>query len=235
MARSNEFASGLGLDLHARTEIRDGWSFISNAAVRIGEDIFEVAKDGEYYLNGLSNVALPALMSGKYKVAKEDSTVETTEIDGTVSSHTKSFFHIDLNNGENIGITIYKEIISTRVNAFFLDAEGMLGIHSKDGMVGRDREAVFDDVNQFGQEWQVNDTERMLFHTIRAPQYPEQCLLPNQAQSSRRLRARNDKGRQLDAEKACADVQDKDMYNFCLDDVMLTGDVGLAHNYGEAY
>jgi hypothetical protein len=237
LARSNEFGSGLGLDLHVRTEIKDGWSFISNAALRIGEDIFEVAKDGTYYLNGIANLPLPALLAGTYKVSKEDSMVDTTESDGTVSSSPKSFFHVDMNDGENLGITLYKDIISTRINAFLHDAEGMLGTHSKDGMVGRNEGTVFDDVNQFGLEWQVNNTERMMFHTIRAPQFPEQCILPTEAQTTRRrLRVRNsdDEHRHL-AELACAGVVDIAMREFCLEDVMLTGDQGLASNYGEAF
>lgn len=62
----------------------------------------------------------------------------------------------------------------------------------------------------------------MLFHDIRAPQYPETCMLPSV--SSRRLRM-TDRRR---AEEACAGV-DGSMVDFCIDDVMLTGDSDLAH------
>jgi hypothetical protein len=45
LARSMLFDAGLGLEVHGRTKFIDGlWSLISHAAVRIGQDVFEVTK-----------------------------------------------------------------------------------------------------------------------------------------------------------------------------------------------
>ena len=49
------FALGKGLDLHVRTAhmLNGAYSFVSNAALRIGDDVLEVASDGSYFINGL--------------------------------------------------------------------------------------------------------------------------------------------------------------------------------------
>ena len=92
-------------------------------------------------------------------------------------------------------------------------------------MVGRDHMTVFTDANQMGREWQVTDTEPMLFNNIRAPQFPETCILPSV--TSRRLKMTD---RRM-AEEICANVE-ANLVEFCIQDVMLTGDKDLAHLYG---
>ena len=69
------------------------------------------------------------------------------------------------------------------------------------------------------------DTEPMLFHTIRAPQFPETCILPSV--TSRRLKMTD---RRM-AEEICSNVA-ANMVEFCIQDVMLTGDKDIAHSYG---
>ena len=53
MLHAPNFALGLGLDIHIRTKIRYGYSYIELAALKIGNDILEVSSWGEYSVNGV--------------------------------------------------------------------------------------------------------------------------------------------------------------------------------------
>jgi von Willebrand factor type D domain len=219
MARSKEFGDNLGLDLHIRTEVVTGWSRISDSAIRIGEDIFEISNDGSHYFNGVQGIELPIHMAGHYQVVKSEINVQ-----GTDSEQTMIRYEVQLGNNESITFTVFKNMISVKVDALLSGTEGLLGIHGKAGMVGRDRMTVFMDANQMGQEWQVTDTEPMLFHTVRAPQFPERCILPSV--TNRRLTKTD---RRL-AEDICSNVE-ADVAEFCIQDVMMTGDKDLANAY----
>jgi hypothetical protein len=230
LARSVEFGAGLGMDVHARTSIVDSWSLISDAAIRIGEDIFEVANDDTYLLNGKDSVEFPFTMAGQYTVTKFTESISKTDESGETLATTQTRYIIDLGNNENISIGNYRSMLSVQVNALLGGTEGMLGIHGKDGLVGRDRETILVDPNEMGAQWQVNDSERMLFRTARSPQFPESCILPKV--ESRRLRQSSDNVRR--AETACAGV-DQTMVDFCIEDVLSTGDVMVANTYGFAF
>ena len=219
MARSSSFGSGIGLELHARTEIVAGWSLISNAALRIGKDIVELANDGSIYFNGKAMKDAAITMAGKFKVSKA---VETL---GDISTNEQIILTVDLGNDQNIRIALFKKMISVQVNASLLDTEGMLGHQGTSGMIGRER-TLLTDANEMGAQWQVTDVEPMLFHEIRAPQYPERCILPSV--DSRRL-AHSEENQKM-AATACAGVGEA-MREFCLADVLLTGDADLAHGY----
>jgi hypothetical protein len=228
LARSPEFGSGLGLDIHARTEIVNNWSLISNAAVRIGEDTLELRNDNTHYFNGVEGVELPIAMSGKYIVSKGETTINhESDENGDARTDLIVEYTIDLENGESIKISNYRSMIAVNVNAFLSGTEGMLGkLHMK-GMIGRDGDTAFEDPNQMGAQWQVRDTEPMLFHEVRAPQYPESCTLPSTMGRSLRQSTKDLKV----AEEACRNVS-VDMIQFCIDDVVMTGDVNIAAGYG---
>ena len=112
MARSESFGSGLGLEVHARTDIINGktWSLISNAAVRIGKDTFELSSyDGDYFVNLNKNPTLPMRLEGKYLVSRS---IHQVGLDHEVK------YTIDLNNkNEKIHISLWKGMISVRVDA----------------------------------------------------------------------------------------------------------------------
>jgi hypothetical protein len=79
----------------------------------------------------------------------------------------------------------------------------------------------------------------MLFQTIREPQYPVQCIVPNAEASSRRQRHLRTY-RNTDyyaAKQACARIKDPDVRTFCIEDVMVTDSVNIAHIYqmGEVF
>lgn len=225
----------MGIDVHARTEINTGWSFISNAAVRIGQDTLEVSADTDsVYFNGELDVHFPIVMASRYRVIQNKTTVTTIdEKTGGIGTNPKAVYSIRVGGaGETIIITLFKGLISVSVNAFFHDTEGMLGMHGKRGMIGRNHKMVSNnDANVMGEEWQVNDTEPMLFSVARSPQFPEKCILPaNTLQSRRRLNRLRSQNHDF-AYQACSGIPDHDMHKFCVDDVLLTGDTDLAHGY----
>ena len=226
MARSPSFASGLGLDVHIRTEIVGGWSRISNAAIQIGSDVLELVNDGSLFYNGNIDVVEPIKMAGEYPITTSE---EMVEIDGETGGVKRSFLTIDLKSGNKIRLTLFKKMISIHFNADLFDAHGLMGTRHKIGLIGRDGQTVMASPNQMGAEWQVNNTEPLLFHEVRSPQYPEQCKLPR---VESRLLSLSD-GEKQQAEDLCRDVVDE-MKQFCIEDVELSGDSELAHN-GEAY
>jgi hypothetical protein len=61
---NTEFESGLGVDVHIRTHMRRGMSYISSAVLRVGRDVLEVESKGVYYLNGVLCADLPVEFGG---------------------------------------------------------------------------------------------------------------------------------------------------------------------------
>jgi hypothetical protein len=223
MARSPEFGDGLGLHVHARTEIVNGWSLISNAALNIGQDTFELANDNKYYLNGKEIMELPILLVGKYEVTKSIRILGET--------HEQLVINVKIDDSQNIEFTNFLGMVSVQVNAALSGTVGMLGMQSKIGMIGRDGETVITDANQMGSEWQVTDQEPQLFREVHTPQYPEACILPSV--ESRRLQQFSDEQHKAAAE-ACSGVDSKS-FEFCVHDVLLTGNLNLAYAYGYAF
>jgi len=95
----------------------------------------------------------------------------------------------------------------------------------KDGSkMGRDGITRFDDMDAFGQEWQVLESEESLFLTSRHPQHPAKCIMPDPTKKDgrRRLGAGISQGA---AEKACGHLDEtKDM---CIKDILATNDLDL--------
>jgi hypothetical protein len=181
LLQSSTFESGLGLAVHIRTQIRHGMSFISSAALRIGADVLEVASQGVYYLHGVAGADLPA------------------EFSGFAFSHTQPtdkqhVFDVHLGGREHIKIKTYKDFVSVLIEKgqekHFGDSVGLMGDFEMGQKIARDGETVLDDVNAYGQEWQVLATERTLFQVARFPQHPQACTIPPPAEESRGLRRR---------------------------------------------
>ena len=219
---SKQFGNGQGIDVHIRTKHRHYFSFITSAAIRIGEDILEITDDDEdvYFLNGEANVDLPAKLSG-YKIThKYDNKRQQT-------------FHIVLGGHENLVVRVLKDFVSVTIkhgeSQDFEDAVGLMGAYTTGHKLGRDGETIFEDIDAFGQEWQVLESEPKLFQTVRAPQHPVQCIpAPPKTEMRRRL-GEEDIDRAA-AEKVCAGASEEDR-EFCIFDVMATNDVDMAGAY----
>jgi hypothetical protein len=218
LLHSKTFASGLGLDVHIRTQIRRDMAYISSAALRIGSDVLEVQSQGVYYLNGVPNAELPSEFSG-------------FEFSHTQPTDKQHVFEVNLGGHERIKLKTYKDFVSVLIEqgkkVNFDDSVGLMGDFRFGVQLGRDGKTVLNDPNAFGQEWQVLDTEPTLFQTVRFPQHPQKCTLPSpEATSALRRRLSESSADQLAAEKACAHWgAGKDD---CVFDVLATGDFEMA-------
>jgi von Willebrand factor type D domain len=223
MAHSESFGNGLGLRVHGRTELVDDWSRIRNAAVQIGQDTVELSNKGVIYLNGVdvSDEGLQgAALAGSYNITKAVKMLNNIP---------KTEVIVLLNEGhrEKIKFSLFKNIINVHVgDTEEDDFQGMLGHKTLDGLVGRNQVAL-DDPTHMGTHWQVRQDEPMIFAEVTSPQHPEECVLP--AVDGRRLRRTQQQQRR--AAEACTGIRDPTMARFCLQDVMLSGDVDMTHFY----
>ena len=221
MLDAPKFDGNLNLDIDIRTTIQYDYSYIEAAAIRIGEDILEVASYGDYAVNGVDTPFMggKAGKLGKYPIYH-------TEV-----SKKKHTYDVVLSPTENITLASYKQLVSVHINVgadvekYFGESAGIMGSFSGD-LLARDGVTTMTDTDAFGQEWQVTDKEESLFRSTRAPQYPEKCMMPapKSASASRRLGENIAKEA---AELACAHKTGA-QFNNCVYDVMAIGDLELA-------
>jgi len=203
---------------------------MSNVAIRLGHDTFEVKSNGEHVYNGEVNVELPIQMAdGHFNVTKVEKEVFPGQyrLDYVIDLEHENF---ETKGNDQIRISSFKDMLSVNVEAILPGTYGMLGVSGKPGMIARDGETMIDeeDVNRMGMEWQVTDREPMLFHESGdGPHYPDQCIVPQT--DGRRLQHSEEATQR--AMEACADIEDEDMNNFCIQDILLTGD----HEYAGLY
>lgn len=216
-------ASGLDLDIHIRTTKRYQYSFISSAVIRIGEDTLEVSSWGEYSINGVSQW-------------RDDGDGGSMNLAGfplvyQQINEKQSKFELVLGNDEKIEISSFKDLVSVTIKhgttERFGDSVGLMG--SFDGkLLARDGVTEMEDMNAFGQEWQVRQDEPMLFVSERVPQHPTQCVLPSPEEASSTGRRLGETMAQGKAEEACAHVSEPQRKEACVFDVMAVGDIDIA-------
>ena len=231
-------ADGLDLAIHARLtspkrqKTGEEFTFISEIAVSIGGNVYEVqSEDAAMFLNGVlhhnhtkeveeddttsaMNIALPTAAA-----PAEASYTLTKKVIG--EKRNRVLYTFRFANGSEIelraNIHFFACFIEVRGDFGGTQVAGLLGNPKVPGMFGRDgRLMPKDNVNEYGQEWQVLDTEPDLFvDAHRYPQYPEQCIVVdlkkdfNTADNRRKLaEVENDTMEQnavseLEAEEAC--------------------------------
>lgn len=220
LVHSPGFSNGKGLRLHIRTERRNMFSFISNAALQIGNDVLEVQSNGEYFVNGVANPTGNIWMSG-YGVAK-------TNMDSCGNNvETCSKLSVALPGGVgSIELSTKYGVVFVSFKGHFPDSVGLLGSYDRPGMIARNPEinlTGYPDV--FAQNWQVTSAEPMLFMVGREPQYPQKCL-PALVSESRNLRGAIS---EEEAAKACAHVKGPKL-QFCIYDLIATGDWNMVQD-----
>lgn len=218
------FANGLGLDIQIRTKI-DGWmSYIKAAVIRIGDNTLEVMGGKEFTTHWTNGVAAVDLHDGEEATFLGDFLFSVHKI-----KEYQVHFRVDLGDGDAISIESYKKYVRVNVKPKtdkFNGSIGMLGSYPDGRKVGRDGETLVDDPNSFGQEWQVNASEPMLFHTAEGTvQHPSKCSLPN---SSIKRRLGESTMSEAAAREACDGKIDPEE---CMFDVLSTGDKDIAGTY----
>merc|ERR1740139_2141986 len=228
LLQNNEFEKGIKMDIHLRTKKMRSWSFVSVAAIRIGEDILEVvggAIENNFWINGIAGnkevvnkneVSMVATLSG-YPVFFSETNKEQRQ------------FVIDLGEEEAIVVATWKSFVRIQFkNAkgkHFEHSLGLMGSFSEGAKLARDNITVMEDVNKFGQEWQVRESEPKIFHLTDGPQYPMECEVPSGLELRRRL---GEAGvTVLEAQNLCADVS-KELIDLCVFDIIATNDRNTA-------
>lgn len=213
-----DFAFGQGLEIHIRTKIRYDYSFIQAAALKIGESILEVSSWGNYMVDGVQNAQLPRSLAGLYEVTH------------THLSDKEHRFEVKLNTTETIVFTVFKDMVSIKLEnpttASFGNSRGLLGTFGHGLRVARNGTTFpSNDPNGFAGEWQVKDTDPMLFQVAIGPQYPEKCILPSPVKEKDRRRLGESVVSEDEARAACGHWSNKDA---CVYDVIATNDLSLA-------
>jgi len=226
LLKNPEFENGLGMNIHVRTTRMGIWSYISSAAIRIGDDVLEIVGgrgDTKFWINGVpgENSEISNASAG-------------TELTSTLSgyplifkklSRKKREFVVKLGKGDKIVFTTWNTFVGVHIrnaNAdHFQKSVGLMGSFPEGLKLARDNTSVVDDSNIFGQEWQVLASEPKLFRNIEGPQHPIGCEIP--AHSEMRRRLEESTVTIHEAKKACANVN-ADVMDLCVFDIMATGD-----------
>jgi hypothetical protein len=218
LLHSSAYGNGTGLDIHIRTAEKEGTSYIATAAIKIGSNTLEVHEDGSYYFNNALNAPLPAMFG--------DSTISYIVEEGWLPVWT-----ITSPRGGTIFIQIFNVMVDVKLSGFLTetvsDATGLMGDFDSGFLMDRKGEWMFD-MNKFGNEWQVRDTEPMIFHEVRHPQHPFICGMPLVDAIDRRM----DSLAQLSVEQAEEICKDSGHYmHECVQDLRLTGNLETGKYY----
>jgi hypothetical protein len=212
------FWNGLGLKVHIRTERYKYWSFISNIAVKIGDNVLEFNNDvNNFKINGErveeKKKYVYTYLSGFH--VRRDPKAISIRFDSGIKAK------IDLIQRKNGFPAVVVDGASTEI---FKGSLGMLGDWETGKRLARDgvTEMNDEDATAFALEWQVRDTEPLLFSEARYPQYPTICTPPSKSLTNRLGMSSFRK----EAEQACAHwTHDKED---CIFDVIATRDITVA-------
>ncbi|KAL3939596.1 MAG: hypothetical protein SGBAC_005709 [Bacillariaceae sp.] len=234
LAKDQDFANGLGIDVHIRTKLVRHWSYIKNAVVRIGNDILEIEgsalefdPETHYWLNYEYQGELTKFAGFP---------VQMFSLQGTAV--TKNRIEIDLGSvypGQKIVLSTYKEFVKVSFEnaseASFGNTSGMLGDFKTGKTLARDGVTVLNDFTDFGHEWQVLPSDKHLFHEVSAPQFPEKCIDPEDPRGDRRRRLDGSSVSEEEAEAACAGLKNELDRKDCVYDILATQDLDMAGAY----
>ncbi len=229
-------SQSLGLDVHVRTTRVNNphmdYSYISGAAMQIRSDIFEVDEKGDLLINGeTSTLSAGMVFEGLQSLSKTYRGKNQRII----------VYDFDLGNDNKIQIRVNTKsgMLFVDVNGAFEDSEGLLGAapeQSAASLLARDGETdLSSHWNSYGEEWQVNDSDPKLFQDkTRHPQFPATCEYKADRKNtfmrgSRRHLLETERVSVEAATKACAHLTSVKR-EFCVDDVMATGDLELVED-----
>jgi len=232
LLKNSEFENGLGMYMHIRTKRMRMWSYVSNAAIQIGKDSFEVMGGGEhkFWRNGVLGRKERLQNEGNEMI--QISTLSGYPVYVDQVSDKSIQFVINLHREEKIEIGTWNSFVrinfdNTNSN-HFEGSEGLMGSFPSGVKLARDKFTVMEGLDIFGQEWQVSQSEPKLFHNIEGPQYPTQCGIPSSSEMRRRL-SKTSLSVET-AKRACNDVH-TDIIEMCVFDVLATSSVLTAGAY----
>ncbi|CAJ1959971.1 unnamed protein product [Cylindrotheca closterium] len=231
LAKDEEFANGLGIDVHIRTKLVRYWSYIKTAVIRIGNDILEIEGSAtefdvetHYWVNYEYQAELTEFAGFPVKMFSQRGT-----------SITKNRIEIDLSSkypGQKIALSTFKEFVKVdfvkpTVESFG-NAVGMLGDFKTGKTLARDGITELNDFTDFGREWQVLPSDKKYFRTSSTPEFPELCIEPEDPRGDRQRRLNESNITEEQAEAACAGLKDALDRKDCVYDILATQDMDMA-------
>mmetsp|Transcript_58514 Transcript_58514/g.143148 ORF Transcript_58514/g.143148 Transcript_58514/m.143148 type:complete len:460 (-) Transcript_58514:999-2378(-) len=226
------FMEGLGMTVHGRTKLHGTWSAFASAAIKIGDDVLEVHGSNPAIINSKQHLIEDIKYGAEHAY--------TTSVGGYsltvqhLGPHSRHHI-IHFGNGEKIFINNFKEFVDFEVESprstEFAGSVGLLGSYNTGTKLARDGKTVIEDADEFGQEWQVHDTDTQLFSVVEGPQYPDKCNMPEKLSAEQRhLRAMTKKISEDQAKQACAKAPANRMEN-CIADVFGSDNLDMAGIY----
>ena len=225
-----EFMNGLGMTVHIRTKIETWWSYVESAVLKIGEETMEIQQD-QFHLNGQ-----PVKLEENWVVGHFSGLV--TRYGKVEGGNTEA--HIQIGDGEKILMKTYKGFVKVSIakegSEKYKGSHGLLGRFPDGKRVARDGVTFIEDVNAFGQEWQVTVDEPKLFHSYDdAWVVPagQKCAMPDSSPAKQQLRQRRlANGMETEtAEAACAHLEDEFSRKGCVYDILATQDMDMVGAY----
>ena len=220
---------GLGMTVHVRTKIETWWSYVEAAVLKIGKETLEI-QEGQFHINGQA-VDMNTVTREPTHSRLGGLNLRYMKVKDNVEAH------IYLGHSEKIIMKTFKGFIKVQMAAegsnHYKGSHGLLGRFPDGKRVARDGETFLEDVNAFGQEWQVGVEEPKLFHTYTdAWVVPagQTCAMPDTTPATQQLRRRRlaDGLATEAAEKACAHLEDVSDRKACVYDVVATQDIDMA-------
>ena len=228
------------LQIHIRTTMKLDYSYISGVAFLIGKDSIELNEKGQLWINqhlvppkelvAMQETMLPFKVKHSLQGTKRKIVVHNIDLPCSGLS-----FEVRANLRNHM---IY---VSTS-GPFGEDTVGLLGSPVKEGFFNRDGVDVTaeGDTDAYTETWQIrHDKDPKIFIHDREPQFPARCLYPAEVEKTKMLRGRLLRGAvgklfkktitKKDAKEACKSTRGV-KNEFCVEDVLRTGDVNLARH-----
>jgi len=218
LLEASHFGQGKGLSVHIRSSAHKKiFSYISDAAIRIGNDVLEVGGGGQHFFNGKHLPSLASETIGGYKM------------EHTTTKKGRAVYKIFFDGHQHLIIREYKNWITVTVkhplDEDFAGTVGLMGSYETGSWVSRDGQRTHHDVNEFGLDWQVRASDGLLFQTPSP--HPDKCDLPIVTSPAHKRRLAESSISREAAEEACAHWTPKAMED-CIMDVMISEDLGMA-------
>jgi len=208
--------------IQIRTKIRRYYSYIKNLVIKVGEEHFEIEERKgsgvNFYYNG-NSYDQPLTTFAGYRVRK----VENATWCKDKCSETE-ILNFDFEEFGSVEVGNWAGFLHMKMNVqppAYHDSVGLLGKYGETGFVARNG-TILQSANLYGKDWQVLDTEPMLFHDSRQPQHPEQCIMPK---ANYRRFVHNENSQM--AERVCSHLSGS-LLDMCIFDVKATGDERMA-------
>jgi len=197
------------------------FSYVSNAVVRLGEDVLEVASEGKHYINGvLQEIGTTGVLSGHL-------------VTSSVNKKQRFTFKVKLEGKTEVILRLYKNWISITVmhahEDDFGDSIGLMGTFQNAAWLGRDGSTVHQDIAHFGRDWRVHGDKDGLLFQEPSP-FPDHCDEPEEtaAMRGRRRRLAEATISREEAMEVCEKYGNEAHIEDCVADVQISGDLGMA-------